>query len=113
MRGIEILLMIDLPAEPAAALRSLAAGAAPAKGTVVMNACIAREVTNLLAAQLLEENPDADDVELVFARTTKVTRRAASADPEASRETWGLIDLTCPAARTWQKADPRVNSATR
>jgi len=54
--------------------------AGQAKDTVVMNAGIAPGVTNLLAAQLLEENPGADEAELVFTVTAKGTGGAASAD---------------------------------
>lgn len=72
--------LLNLSAGPAAALRSLRGQAGQATGTVVMNAGIAPGVTNLLAAQLLEENPDADEVELVFTVTTKGTGGPASAD---------------------------------
>jgi NAD(P)-dependent dehydrogenase (short-subunit alcohol dehydrogenase family) len=72
--------LLNLSAEPATALRSLRRQAGQAKGTVVMNAGIAPGVTNLLAAQLLEENPGADEVELVFTVTTKGTGGASSAD---------------------------------
>lgn len=72
--------LLNLSAEPATALQSLRRQEGPAKGTVVMNAGIAPGVTNLLAAQLLRENPDADEVELVFTVTTKGTGGAASAD---------------------------------
>jgi len=72
--------LLNLSAGPATALRSLRRQAGQAKGTVVMNAGIAPGVTNLLAAQLLEDNPGADEVELVFTVTTKGTGGAASAD---------------------------------
>jgi hypothetical protein len=72
-------LLLNLSAEPAAALRSLRREAGPAKGTVVMNAGIAPGVTNLLAAELIEENPDADEIEIVFTVTTQGTGGAASA----------------------------------
>ncbi len=52
--------LLNLSAGPATALRSLRREAGQAKGTVVMNAGIAPGVTNLLAAQLLEDNPGAD-----------------------------------------------------
>jgi NAD(P)-dependent dehydrogenase (short-subunit alcohol dehydrogenase family) len=71
--------LLNLSAEPATALRSLRRQAGPAKGTVVMNAGIAPGVTNLLAAELLEENPGADEVELVFTVTAQGTGGAASA----------------------------------
>ena len=73
-------ILLNLSAGPATALRSLRGQAGQAKGTVVMNAGIAPGVTNLLAARLLEQNPGADEVELVFTVTTKGTGGAASAD---------------------------------
>ena len=72
--------LLNLSAGSATALRSLRREAGQAKGTVVMNAGIAPGVTNLLAARLLEENPGADEAELVFTVTTKGTGGAASAD---------------------------------
>ena len=72
--------LLNLSAGPATALRSLRREAGQAKGTVVMNAGIAPGVTNLLAAQLLEDNPGADEAELVFTATAKGTGGAASAD---------------------------------
>jgi len=73
--------LLNLSAGPATALRSLRREAGQAaKGTVVMNAGIAPGVTNLLAAQLLEDNPGADEVELVFTVTAKSSGGAASAD---------------------------------
>jgi NAD(P)-dependent dehydrogenase (short-subunit alcohol dehydrogenase family) len=71
--------LLNLSAQPATALLSLRREAAPAKGTVVMNAGIAPGVTNLLAAELLEENPEADEIELVFTVTTRGTGGPASA----------------------------------
>jgi len=63
-----------------------------------MNAGIAPGVTNLMATELLKENPDADDVELVFTVTTsgqlrtthcecpgERTRNARTAAPDAVR----------------------------
>ena len=47
--------LLNLSAGPATALRSLRREAGQAKGTVVMNAGIAPGVTNLLAAQLLDD----------------------------------------------------------
>jgi NAD(P)-dependent dehydrogenase (short-subunit alcohol dehydrogenase family) len=71
--------LLNLSAEPATALQSLRRQAGQAKGTVVMNAGIAPGVTNLLAAQLLEQNPTADEVELVFTVTARGSGGAASA----------------------------------
>ena len=71
--------MLNLSAEPARALSSLRGGG-PADGTVVMNAGIAPGVTNLVAAALLEEHPEADEVELVFTVTTKGSGGRAAGD---------------------------------
>ncbi len=71
--------MLNLSAEPAEALEALRGGGAT-NGTVVMNAGIAPGVTNLVAAALLEEYPDADEVELVFTVTTKGSGGKAAAD---------------------------------
>lgn len=71
--------LVNLSAGPATALRSLRDQAGQVKGTVVMNAGIAPGVTNLLAAELLTNNPEADEVELVFTVTTKGTGGPASA----------------------------------
>lgn len=70
--------MINLSAEPATALESLR-GEGTANGTVVMNAGIAPGVTNLVAAALLAEHPDADEVELVFTVTAKGSGGKAAA----------------------------------
>jgi len=72
--------LLNLSAGPATALRSLRREEGQAKGTVVMNAGLAPGVTNLLAAQLLQENPGADEIELVFTVSAKGTGGAASAD---------------------------------
>lgn len=71
--------MLNLSAEPASALAELR-DSGPASGTVVMNAGIAPGVTNLVAAALLEEHPEADEVELVFTVTTKGSGGSAAAD---------------------------------
>jgi NAD(P)-dependent dehydrogenase (short-subunit alcohol dehydrogenase family) len=71
--------LLNLSAEPATALQSLRRQAGPPEGTVVMNAGLAPGVTNLLAAELRSENPDADEVELVFTVTAQGTGGAASA----------------------------------
>lgn len=73
-------LLMNLSAGPATALRSLRRQVGQPAGTVVMHAGIAPGVTNLLAAQLLQDNPGADEVEFVFTATTKGTGGAASAD---------------------------------
>jgi hypothetical protein len=72
--------LLNLSAEPATALESLRRQAGQAKGTVIMNAGIAPGVTNLVAAELLQGNPGADEVELVFTVSTTGTGGAASAD---------------------------------
>ena len=71
--------MLNLSAEPASALNSLR-GVGATDGTVVMNAGIAPGVTNLVAAAMLEEYPDADEVELVFTVTTKGSGGKAAAN---------------------------------
>ena len=71
--------MLNVSAGPATALTTLR-GEGTASGTVVMNAGIAPGVTNLVAAALLAEHPDADEVELVFTVTTKGSGGKAAAD---------------------------------
>ncbi len=71
--------MINVSAGPAAALTELREEAGT-RGTVLMNAGIAPGVTNLVAASLLEEHPDADELEMVFTVTTKGSGGKASGD---------------------------------
>jgi NAD(P)-dependent dehydrogenase (short-subunit alcohol dehydrogenase family) len=59
-------LLINVSALPDEAGRQLRRQTAGARGTVIMNAGVAPGVTNLIAADLLEEHPEADEVELVF-----------------------------------------------
>ncbi len=93
--------MLNLSAEPATALTSLRGGRTT-NGTVVMNAGIAPGVTNLVAAALLEEHPDADEVELVFTVTTNGSGGEAAAD-FAHR---GLTGLRHHRVSTVQLAPP-------
>ncbi|HEY3726774.1 MAG TPA: NAD-dependent epimerase/dehydratase family protein [Solirubrobacteraceae bacterium] len=58
--------LINVSALPAAAGQRLRRQATAARGTVIMNAGVAPGVTNLIAAALLAEHPEADEVELVF-----------------------------------------------
>jgi hypothetical protein len=57
MRGSAVARLRRVPGEP--------------KGTVLMNAGIAPGLTNLLAADLLADHPEADEVELVFTVSAK------------------------------------------
>jgi len=59
-------LLINVSAMAASAVRRLRHEPGPARGTVLMNAGIAPGLTNLLAADLLAQHPEADEVELVF-----------------------------------------------
>ena len=59
-------LLVNVSALPAAAVRRLRDEHPAPRGTVLMNAGIAPGVTNLVAADLLGEHPEAEQVELVF-----------------------------------------------
>jgi hypothetical protein len=73
-------MLINVSALPAAAARSLRAVAGDARGTVLMNAGLAPGVTNLVAAELLDTYPHADELEMVFTLSTTAPRGPASAD---------------------------------
>ena len=73
-------LLLNLSAEPAAALRTLRQDSTTHAGAVMMNAGIAPGVTNLVAAALLDEHPEADEVEMVFTVTTRGSGGPASGD---------------------------------
>ena len=73
-------LLLNLSAGPAVALESLRGHRSASAGTVVMNAGIAPGVTNLVAAALLGDHPEADEVELVFTVTTRGSGGPASGD---------------------------------
>ncbi len=73
-------LLLNLSAMPAGAGRQLAAETRIARGTVVMNAGIAPGLTNLIAAELLADHPEADEVELAFTVSTKGTSGPAGGD---------------------------------
>ncbi len=64
-------LLINVSAIPASAVQRLRQEPGPASGTVLMNAGIAPGLTSLLAADLLAEHPEADEVELVFTVSVK------------------------------------------
>lgn len=72
--------LINTSALPAAAARSLRAGAGAARGTVLMNAGLAPGVTNLVAADLLRAHPGAEEVEIAFTLSSSRPRGGASAD---------------------------------
>jgi hypothetical protein len=63
--------LINVSAMAADAVRRLRQERGPVRGTVLMNAGIAPGLTNLLAADLLAQHPDADEVEMVFTVSTK------------------------------------------
>lgn len=63
--------LLNVSAMPAAAARQLRNETGPQCGTVVMNAGIAPGITNLIAADLLGQHPEADEVELVFTVSTR------------------------------------------
>jgi hypothetical protein len=91
--------LLNLSAGPAThleALRDLPAAA----GTVVMNAGVAPGVTNLVAAALLEDHPDADEVELVFT----VSLRGAGGPASGDFAHRGLVG--CPRHRVTRVALP-------
>jgi NAD(P)-dependent dehydrogenase (short-subunit alcohol dehydrogenase family) len=64
-------LLINVSAMPASAVQRLRQEPGPSRGTVLMNAGIAPGLTSLLAADLLAEHPEADEVELVFTVSVK------------------------------------------
>jgi NAD(P)-dependent dehydrogenase (short-subunit alcohol dehydrogenase family) len=64
-------LLINVSAMPASATRRLRQQPGRPQGTVLMNAGIAPGLTNLVAAGLLAEHPEADEVELVFTVSAK------------------------------------------
>jgi NAD(P)-dependent dehydrogenase (short-subunit alcohol dehydrogenase family) len=64
-RGGVLINVSALAADAVARLRRLPSPGRP-RGTVLMNAGIAPGLTNLLAADLLADHPEADEVELVF-----------------------------------------------
>ena len=64
-------LLINVSAMPASAARRLRQEPGQPQGTVLMNAGIAPGLTNLIAADLLAQHPEADEVELVFTVSAK------------------------------------------
>jgi hypothetical protein len=76
-RGGTLFNLTPLPHAVTQALRKSAHGA---RGTVVLNAGLAPGVTNVVAADLLREHPDSDEVEIVL------TLAAAGVNGRAGRE---------------------------
>ena len=72
--------LINVSALPAAYGIELQRLAVNPSGTVVMNAGIAPGLTNLVAADLLDRHPDADEVEMVFTVSTKATSGPSGGD---------------------------------
>ncbi len=64
-------LLINVSAMPESSVRRLRGDGPQAHGTVLMNAGVAPGLTNLIAAELLAEHSDADEVELVFTVSTR------------------------------------------
>lgn len=93
---------INISALPAAAGRSLRAVAGGARGTVLMNAGLAPGVTNLVAKDLLDSHPEADELEIVFTLSAKTPRGPASAEfihrglAALARHRTALIPLPAP-----------------
>jgi NAD(P)-dependent dehydrogenase (short-subunit alcohol dehydrogenase family) len=73
-------LLVNLGAGPAHLLHTLRAAPGEPAGAVLMNAGIAPGVTNLVAAALLEEHPDADEVQLVFTVSAQGSGGPAAGD---------------------------------
>ena len=73
-------LLINVSAMSAEAGRRLGNEAARPRGTIVMNAGIAPGLTNLIAADLVAEHPEADEIELAFTVSTKGTSGPAGGD---------------------------------
>jgi hypothetical protein len=63
--------LINVSAMAASAVQRLRRVPGEPRGTVLMNAGIAPGLTNLLAADLLADHPEADEVELVFTVSAK------------------------------------------
>ena len=64
-------MLINVSAMAASAVQRLRRVPGETRGTVLMNAGIAPGLTNLLAADLLADHPEADEVELVFTVSAK------------------------------------------
>jgi hypothetical protein len=71
--------LINASALPVAAGRSLRAVAGAARGTVVMNVGLAPGVTTIVAADLLREHPDANELEIVYTLSLQARRGPGSA----------------------------------
>jgi NAD(P)-dependent dehydrogenase (short-subunit alcohol dehydrogenase family) len=73
-------LLINVSAMPPSAVARLRQEPGEPQGTVLMNAGIAPGLTNLIAADLLAQHPEADEVELVFTVSTKASAGHAGGD---------------------------------
>lgn len=73
-------LILNTSTLPAADLRRLGAAATGPVGTVVAHAGIAPGLVNLVAARLLADHPDADEIELAFTNSVKANFGPAGAD---------------------------------
>ena len=71
--------LVNLSAMPADAARRLRSEATSARGAVVMDAGVAPGLTNIVAADMLDLHPEADEVEMVFTVSTRSTSGPAAA----------------------------------
>jgi NAD dependent epimerase/dehydratase family len=72
--------LVNVSAMPAAARAALIAETHQPQGIVLMDAGIAPGLTNVVAAELLQEAPDADEIQIVFTVSAKSTSGRAGAD---------------------------------
>ena len=70
---------------PTAALTDLSSRLADARGTVVMNVGVSPGMTNLVAAHLLAEYPDADEVEIAFVASARASGTGLASRQWAAR----------------------------
>ena len=91
--------LLNLSAGPAGHLEALREEPA-GLGTVVMNAGVAPGVTNLMAAALVEEHPDADEIQMVFT----VSLRGAGGPTSGDFAHRGFVG--CPRHRVARVALP-------
>lgn len=95
--------LLNVSALPAAAGIELRNDATSPRGMVVMNAGIAPGLTSVVAGDLVDRYPDADEVEIVFTVSTKGTSGPAGA---ASRT------ATSPASHDTGRASCRCRNRT-
>jgi hypothetical protein len=121
--------LLNVSALPAAAEIELREGVEHPRGTVVMNAGIAPGLTNLVAADLVDRHPEADEVEVVFTVSTKSTTGPSGGAfahrnlTAVARHRTRVVPLPAPygrrrtlgfaeAERGWLQADPALQVNT-